>query len=543
MLYIFVMLWYFILFTTVFVILLSLTGKTTGIRERCAQWLILLFEWAAHEASPETFSDEEKEEEEVIADEILNVGSGGMEREDLSKSRNRHSSGDRSVIVRRWSTAIGRKLGSGKGSQSGSTSSSESDSEVVPQQKDTDQRHDTVKVIVNDSLEFLTAGIETIIEDEVTNRFKAAHIQAWNFLSRSRASYIQINWKLKAIWLIGFLVRYMLLLPIRLLLLCVSMVLLFTCTSLIGCVPSESARIFLNRHVLLMCWRISARCFSTIIKFHDVHNRPSRGIVVANHTSPIDVTMLSCDNVYALIGQKQGGILGALQTALSRSAHHIWFERSEAKDRKQVTKRLKEHVENPSKLPILIFPEGTCINNTSVMLFKKGSFEVTDTVYPIAMKYDNRLGDAFWNSHEQGYFAYMLGMMTSWAIILDVWYLPAEHRREGEDAVEFARRVKRLIAKKGGLVDLEWDGNLKRAMVPERLKSEQKELFFQHLARTTSICSCPLTPEQLEILRSQVLPEAFDENEESSNDTDKHTDTIDGRKIHHRNVHVDALQA
>lgn len=37
---------------------------------------------------------------------------------------------------------------------------------------------------------------------------------------------------------------------------------------------------------------------------------------------------------------------------------------------------LREHVEDENKLPILIFPEGTCINNTSVMLFKKGSFEV-----------------------------------------------------------------------------------------------------------------------------------------------------------------------
>jgi hypothetical protein len=79
---------------------------------------------------------------------------------------------------------------------------------------------------------------------------------------------------------------------------------------------------------------------------------------------------------FAFVGQRQGGVLGILQQALSRSSDHIWFERSEANDRKQVSTRLKEHVENPNKLPILIFPEGTCINNTSVMLFKKGSFEV-----------------------------------------------------------------------------------------------------------------------------------------------------------------------
>ena len=59
--------------------------------------------------------------------------------------------------------------------------------------------------------------------------------------------------------------------------------------------------------------------------------------------------------------------------------------------------RLKEHVEDPNKLPILIFPEGTCINNTSVMQFKKGSFEVGGTIYPVAIKYDAQFGDAFWN--------------------------------------------------------------------------------------------------------------------------------------------------
>uniref|UniRef100_A0AAF5DPT7 Phospholipid/glycerol acyltransferase domain-containing protein n=1 Tax=Strongyloides stercoralis TaxID=6248 RepID=A0AAF5DPT7_STRER len=46
---------------------------------------------------------------------------------------------------------------------------------------------------------------------------------------------------------------------------------------------------------------------------------------------------------------------------------------------------MQEHVNDPKKLPILIFPEGTCINNTSI----------ASVIYPIAMKYDARLGDAF----------------------------------------------------------------------------------------------------------------------------------------------------
>lgn len=29
---------------------------------------------------------------------------------------------------------------------------------------------------------------------------------------------------------------------------------------------------------------------------------------------------------------------------------------------------------------------GTCINNTSVMMFKKGSFEIGGTIYPVTIK-------------------------------------------------------------------------------------------------------------------------------------------------------------
>jgi hypothetical protein len=52
-----------------------------------------------------------------------------------------------------------------------------------------------------------------------------------------------------------------------------------------------------------------------------------------------------------------------------------------------------------------------------------------------------------------------------------------------------------MIAQKGGLVDLEWDGNLKRSLVPDKLKVAQKDLFFEYLARTTPIRN--YTPEQI----------------------------------------------
>ncbi|EEB16343.1 conserved hypothetical protein [Pediculus humanus corporis] len=253
------------------------------------------------------------------------------------------------------------------------------------------------------------------------------------------------------------------------------------CTAIVGYFPEGELKRWLNRHVSIMCFGVLSSALSSVITYHNEENRPKNGICVANHTSPIDVLVLACDNCYALIGQRHGGFLGILQRALARASSHIWFERSEVKDRHAVAKRLREHVFDETKPPILIFPEGTCINNTSVMQFKKGSFEVGGTVYPVAIKYDPRFGDAFWNSSKYSMLQYLYCMMTSWAIVCDVWYLPPMQQKPGESSIDFANRVKRAISERGGLVDLMWDGQLKRSAVKKEWKEKQQEEFSKRL--------------------------------------------------------------
>lgn len=86
--------------------------------------------------------------------------------------------------------------------------------------------------------------------------------------------------------------------------------------------------------VSIMCFRVLSRGFSGVITYHNPENRAKPGgICVANHTSPIDVVVLHCNNSYALVGQKHGGSLGILQRALARATHHIWFDRFEMSDR------------------------------------------------------------------------------------------------------------------------------------------------------------------------------------------------------------------
>lgn len=340
---------------------------------------------------------------------------------------------------------------------------------------------ETEKFELHDVFDYVKTGIGSIIEDEVTQRFVAEELKSWNLLTRTSLSFEFVNVKLTVIWILGFFVRYFVLLPGRTLILIVGLMWMAACMTFVGQLPDGDFKKTLHHLVYTSCFQILGGALSAVITYHDPQNRPKTGICVANHTSPIDVLVLACDNAYALIGQRHSGFMGRFQKILSKCAGHIWFERSESKDRALITKRLKEHVDDPNKLPILIFPEGTCINNTSVMQFKKGSFEVGGTIYPVAIKYDPKFGDAFWNSSENGMLSYIYMMMTSWAIVCDVWYLPPMTRSENEDAIQFANRVKAEIARQGGLVDLMWDGNLKRMQVKTEWKARQQEEFSRRL--------------------------------------------------------------
>lgn len=113
------------------------------------------------------------------------------------------------------------------------------------------------------------------------------------------------------------------------------------------------------------------------------------------------------------------------------------------------------------------------------MMFKKGSFEVGGTIHPVAIKYDPRFGDAFWNSTKYSMMTYSFNVLTSWAIVCNVWYLPPMVKEEEEDAVHFADRVKAVIAAQGGMSVLPWDGGLKRKQVKESFKEEQQKKYCQ----------------------------------------------------------------
>jgi hypothetical protein len=52
-------------------------------------------------------------------------------------------------------------------------------------------------------------------------------------------------------------------------------------------------------------------------------------------------------------------------------------------------------------------------------------------------------------------------LMTSWAVVCDVYFLEPQSQQDGESSQQFAERVQRLIATKANLKVAPWDGYLK----------------------------------------------------------------------------------
>ena len=69
---------------------------------------------------------------------------------------------------------------------------------------------------------------------------------------------------------------------------------------------------------------------------------------------------------------------------------------------------MKAHVQAADTTPLLIFPEGTCVNNEYCVMFKRGAFDLGATVCPIAIKYNKIFVDAFWNSKRQSFTAHLV---------------------------------------------------------------------------------------------------------------------------------------
>ncbi|KAJ4456242.1 putative Glycerol-3-phosphate acyltransferase 9 [Paratrimastix pyriformis] len=323
-------------------------------------------------------------------------------------------------------------------------------------------------------LPFMQDTIQNVVQDEFSKCFTSSQ--------RNRP----MNWAphLAVTWLLGLIFRHLILLPCRLLLLIVVTLVFVVVFFLFKLMRRSPAR----KRILqrLLCWW----CRAWIILVHGAirhHRGPPKTagntVFVANHSSLLDVVVLSARRPYAFVGQQHTGLVGFFQNYILNEFDCIWFNRDEQIDRSRTVVRIKAHLADPDAAPLLVFPEGTCVNNKYCVMFKKGAFELGATVIPVAIKYHKFFGDPFWNSRAMSFPVYCAHLLRLWSVMADVWYLEPETQHEGETPVEFANRVKALIAQRANLKNVPYDGYFKHFRPSPRFLEERQKRFAEHIIR------------------------------------------------------------
>jgi len=336
---------------------------------------------------------------------------------------------------------------------------------------------DLARAIFNTATDVYMEGVESIVSDNFWKCFEEEKPRPWNW-----------NLYLWPLWFFGVIIRYFFLFPVRLIIFALGWVLFGIGMLTVQLIfPRGPTRVSLEHSLISMMCGVFCITWGAVIRYHGSPIEPRKGsphpVYIANHTSMIDVIILQQMRCFSLVGQRHKGIVRFLQETVLGCLQCIWFERSEIKDRAAVATKLGEHVKDPTRNPLLVFPEGTCVNNEYVIQFKKGIFEIADTVVPIAIKYNKMFVDPFWNSRAQSFPMHLVELMTSWCLICDVWYLEPHVKNPSESATEFAARCKQSIAEQAGLKNVDMDGYMKHFRPSERFLRGRQTILGESIKK------------------------------------------------------------
>jgi hypothetical protein len=110
---------------------------------------------------------------------------------------------------------------------------------------------------------------------------------------------------------------------------------------------------------------------------------------------------------------------------------------------------------------MLIFLEGVCVSNNDVLVFQKGVFDLNVKIIPVAIKYNKKFSEPYWNRRLHGFFTHFLYLLTRWKTVVDVYWMEGEMRNKKETSAEFSFRIKSLISKKVNINNSLWTGAFK----------------------------------------------------------------------------------
>lgn len=300
------------------------------------------------------------------------------------------------------------------------------------------------RTFLSDAIDLVALGSHSLENDDFSQCFKPV-------------PQFQLD-KSGVLYILSFIARYFILFPFRLILLLLGgfFINLYFLLSVYCSSEKHISQSFLWLFKLLVV------CFNCHIKHYGEKKRiENPHLYVSNHSSFIDYIILSSYKFcHSCIAENHGGLFGFIFNSYLSKNGCISFKRTDRQEREAVVVKIKSHI-SANKCPMLIFPEGTCVNNKFVTLFQKGSFELGVSICPVAIKYSKTLMDPYWNRRVHNFTSHLFYLMTRWKISAEVYWMDPVEKRENENTINFSHRVKNLIAKKAGLCNTLWNGSFK----------------------------------------------------------------------------------
>lgn len=131
-------------------------------------------------------------------------------------------------------------------------------------------------------------------------------------------------------------------------------------------------------------------------------------------------------------------------------AQPIYVCREDHDSRTRTIQDILDRVKSASEWPhILIFPEGTCTNRTSLIKFKPGAFYPGQPIQPVLIRYPNQVDSLTWTWQGPHVFILILKTFAQFHSFVEIEFLPVYYPSEEEikNPKLYAENVQQLMAK------------------------------------------------------------------------------------------------
>ncbi|XP_053659675.1 lysophosphatidylcholine acyltransferase-like [Anopheles marshallii] len=187
------------------------------------------------------------------------------------------------------------------------------------------------------------------------------------------------------------------------------------------------------------------------IRYKGVRASPKEApvICVAPHTAFYDSVCVVLFGPSAVVAKYETASLPFFGKLIDY-AQPIYVCREDPHSRQTTIREIIQRANSKEDWPqILIFPEGTCTNRTSLIKFKPGAFYPAVPIQPVLMRYPNKIDTVTWTWEGPNAIQLLWRTLTQFHTFCEIEFLPVYYPNEAEKANPklYADNVRMLMAK------------------------------------------------------------------------------------------------